>query len=101
MTQELKENETILYSKLSFISKIVVNYKLCKTLLGKCKNWSTTHTKKIEKLQTVNPFIKPKDVLHNFSSYILSKEEQIALSYGLKNPLPHRLNWNVIMTEFE
>ena len=99
----------MLHSKLSFISKIVVNYKLCKTLIGKCKNWSTTHTKKIEKLQTVNPLIKPKDVsdrpiksvIHNFSSYILSKEEEIALSHGVKNPLPHRLNRNGIMTEFE
>ena len=53
--------------------------------------------------------MKPKDVsdspiksvIHNFSSYILSKEEEIALSYELKNPVPHRLNRNGIMTEFE
>ena len=32
---------------------------------------------------------------------MLSKEEEIALSYGLKNPVPHRLNRNGIMTEFE
>ena len=41
-----------------------------------------------------------KCVIHNFSSYILSKEEEITLSYGLKNPVPHRLNQNGIITEF-
>ena len=43
LTQELKENKSILYSKLSFISKILMNYKLRKTLKGKYKKWSTTH----------------------------------------------------------
>ena len=38
-------------------------------------------------------------LIQNFSSHILSKEEQIGLSYGLKNPVPHRLKWNGIMTE--
>ena len=100
---------SILYSELSFISRSVVNYKLCKTLKGKCKKWSATHTEKIEKLQTENLYIKPKDVsdrqiktvIHNFSSYILSKEEDIVLSYGLKNLVPHQLNRNEAMTEFE
>ena len=90
LTQETKENQNIIYSKLSFISKIVVNYKLRKTLKGKCQKWSSTHTKNIEELQTENPFIKPNDisgcsiksVTHNFSSDILSKEEEIAFSYG-------------------
>ena len=108
-TQELKGNQSILYSKLSFISKIVGNDKLHKTLKRKCKKWSTTHAKKIEKLQTENLSVKPKDVsdcpvksvILNFSSYILSKEEEIALLYGLKNSVPDRLNRNGIMTEFE
>ena len=60
LTQELKENESILYSKLSFISKIVVNYKLRKTLKGKCKKWSIIHTKKIEKLQKKTRLLNPK-----------------------------------------
>ena len=42
-----------------------------------------------------------KSVIHNFSPYIISKEEEIALSYGLKSPVPHRLNRNGVMTEFE
>ena len=66
-------------------------------------------TKKIEKLQTEKPFIKPNDVwdrpiksvIHNFSSYILKKAEGIALSYRLKNPVPYRLNQNGIMAESE
>lgn len=99
----------MLYSKLSFVSKIVVNYNLPKRLKEKCKKWSLTHTKMIEKLQTKNLFIKPKDVsdhpmksvIHNFSSYTISKVEEIALSYGLKSPVPHRINRNGIMTEYE
>ena len=109
LTEEFKEKVSILYSKLGFISRIAVNYKLHKTLKRKCKKWSTTHTKKIEKLQTENQFFKSKvvfnhpikPVIHNFSSYITSKEEEIALSYELKNPVPHRLNRNGTMTEFE
>ena len=54
-------------------------------------------TKKIEKLQTENPFIKPNDISDCpinliYMKYILSKEAGIALSYGHKNPVPHRLN---------
>ena len=59
-------------------------------------------------MQTKNSFIKPKEVLdcpiksaiHNFLAYILSKKEEIALSYGLKNPVQQLLNLNGIMTEF-
>ena len=89
--------------------RIVVNQKLHKSLKRKCKKWSTAHTKKTEKLQTENLFIKPKYVshrsvksaIHNFSSYILRKQEEIALSYGLKNPVQNQLHQNGIMTEFE
>ena len=42
-----------------------------------------------------------KSVIHNFSPYIISKEEEIALSYGLKSPVPNRLNRNGVMTEFD
>ena len=108
-TQELKESISILYSKVSFISNIVVNYKLRKTLKQKCKIWSTTHAKDIEEIQTENPFLNPKVVsvcptksgIDNFLSYILSKEEKNALSYGLKNVVANRLNRNGIMAELE
>ena len=108
-TQELRESISILYSKVSFTSNIVVNYKLRKTLKQKCKIWSTTHAKDIEEIQTENPFINPNVVsvcptkydIDNFSSCVLSKEEKNALSYGLKNPLPNRLNRNGIMAELE
>ena len=36
LTKELKENESITYSSLSFISKIVVNYKL-REIKEKCQ----------------------------------------------------------------
>ena len=41
------------------------------------------------------------NLLFIFSSYILHKQKEITLSYGLQNPVQHQLNQNGIMTEFE
>ena len=39
--------------------------------------------------------------MHNFSSYVLSHEECIALSYGLDTHIPRNTNTNKVYTEFE
>ena len=39
--------------------------------------------------------------MHNFSSYVFSHEECIALSYGLDTHIPRNTNTNKIYTEFE
>ena len=43
----------------------------------------------------------PKNVAHNFSSYTLSNDELVALSYGLDHQIPIRNNRSNITTEFE
>ena len=43
----------------------------------------------------------PKEVVHNFSSYKLSKEEHEALSYSLDYHIPLKVTRNSLNTEFE
>ena len=42
-----------------------------------------------------------KHIAHNYSTYFLSNEQYIALSYGLDTHIPSRTNANMIYTEFE
>ena len=42
-----------------------------------------------------------KRTLHNFSSYLLTREEQIALSYGPEKHIPDSTNKSLIYTKFE
>ena len=43
----------------------------------------------------------PKEVVHNFSSYKLSKEQHEALSYNLDYHIPSTFTRNSLHTEFE
>ena len=43
----------------------------------------------------------PKEVVYNFSSYVLSQEEHEALSYGLEHHTPSKVTRNSVNTEFE
>ena len=47
------------------------------------------------------PTVRPRNIVHNFSSYDLTAEEQHILSYGLDHHIPTRLNENEVKTEFE
>ena len=42
-----------------------------------------------------------KSIAHNYSSYVLSKDEELALSYGLENHIPTKTSHIAINTEFE
>ena len=42
-----------------------------------------------------------KSVVHNYSCYVLSKYEKIALSCGLENQIPTKTSRTAISTEFE
>ena len=42
-----------------------------------------------------------KRTIHSFSSYLLTREEQIALSYGLEIYIPDSTNKSLIYTKFE
>ena len=43
----------------------------------------------------------PKEVVHNFSSYIISQEEHDALSHGLEHHIPFTVTRNSVNIEFE
>ena len=43
----------------------------------------------------------PKNVVDNFSSYTLSNDESVALSYGFDHRIPIRNNRSYITTKFE
>ena len=66
-----------------------------------------THHKKIEGLKRTQNKINnirnrsTKKIIHNFSSYALSEEENRALSFSLHENIPTKLNENKIKTEFE
>ena len=66
-----------------------------------------THHKKIEGLKRTQNKINnirnrsTKKIIHNFSSYALSEEENRALSFSLHENIPMKLNENKIKTEFE
>ena len=42
-----------------------------------------------------------KRTIHNFSSYLLTREEQIVLSNGLEKHIPDSTNKSLIYTKFE
>ena len=88
------------YHTLSHQINIVVKSRL--------KAISKTHAKKLttfnsrqQKTERQEPKQIPKNVVHNFSSYTLSNDELVALSYGLDHQIPIRYNRNNITTEFE
>ena len=69
---------------------------------------SRKHKKKILNLQhkqqkcyNSNVSYTPKEVVHNFSSYVVSQEEHDALSHGLEHHMPSKVTRNSVNTEFE
>ena len=85
-----------------------VIYKLNITTKSLSEAVKKRHDQKLSKLRrkndfsftNVSKFVKS-TVLHNFSSYSLTREEQIALSFGLEQHIPIITNRNLIQTEFE
>ena len=66
------------------------------------------HDQKLSKLRRKNDCSSTNDVFkfvksteHNFSSYSLTREEQIALSFGLEQHISISTNKNLIYTESE
>ena len=56
---------------------------------------------KQQKCHKINISYTPKEVVHNFSSYALSREEHDALSHGLEHHIPSKVTRNSVSTEFE
>ena len=104
--RELVHKVNQLKNSIGYISFCTLNKVVNKTINGKEKGWSTTHKNKLSKLfEENNPYqkkeLRPKNIVHNFSSYILSAEEEHVLSYGLDHQISVKMNKNAIKTEFE
>ena len=75
---------------------------------SKIKAITYRHEKKLKNLQklhqnSVNTKTKQhpvKQIIHNCSSYVLSRDEKIVLSYGLDQHIPYNLNKTDIEAEF-
>ena len=118
LTNKHREKKTIyteicriqskLKSTLSDLTYLALMYKIGKLSEGKYQQIQTRQTKKLSKLRSSKTndefdenreFIK--QTIHNFSSYELNDDEKIALSFGLDQHIPSKLNNNEVQTEFE
>ena len=107
LVRKLKENITKINNSIGFVCKIVL-YNKIKNIISKDKiKWENTHNNRLEKLYSEKRYIeKPKcravkNIIHNFSSYTLTSEEEYALSFRLDQHIPTKNNVKKIKTEFE
>ena len=75
----------------------MVLYNKMKNIISKEKiQWDNTHNNKLEKLYSEKKFTeKPKycvvkNIVHNFSSYTLTSEEECVLSFSLDQHIPKK-----------
>ena len=95
-----------LRSNVGFVTICALNKTINKRITGKRIEWNRIHEKKLTKLfNEITPKkennSRPKNIVHNYSSYELTAEEHHILTYGLDNHITTRLNENEIKTEFE
>ena len=64
------------------------------------ENWKVS-TEAIQKKQPNAEMKFDKHIVHSYSTYSLSNEQYILLSYGLDTHIPSKANTNMIYTEFE
>ena len=87
----------------------MLKYRIHNVVGIKKKTWQSTHKKKLEnlkaKLSEINNLTEKnnftKNVVHNLSSYTLSKEETEALSYGIDHYIPVKADRKRVEVEFE
>ena len=107
LLRQLNKIKNILYSRIGFTSRILLNKKISQVVAKERIKWKNTHNKKLENLrsnQSKFKFNTPqirKNIIHNFSSYQLTTEEEYALSFSLDDNIPGKLSENRIKTEFE
>ena len=62
-------------------------------IMIKSRSIAISHEHK-KKILDINISYSPKEVVQNFSSYVLSQEERDALSYGLEHHMPCKVARN-------
>ena len=107
LKRQLKENTNCLANKIGFICRLVLYYKIKDVINTQKAEWNKTHIEKFERLKSEQQkYSKPKhrivkNIIHNFSSYKLTPEEEQALSFSLDDHIPVKQNDIKIKTEFE
>ena len=100
---------------MTFALNIKVGFSLTNAIICelniaiKSRSKASSHEKKLNNLgkaqkSTVKDNLNLKFIkhsVHNYSSYIFSEQEKIALSFGLEQHIPNRSCKNSIYTEFE
>ena len=63
----------------------------------------TLRTKQKQRVSEVKHILNEhmKSIAHNYLSYVLSKDEELTLSYGLENHIPTKTSRIATNTEFE
>ena len=105
---ELSRLQDELYPNIGYICRVKLNSVIQQTIKGKRKNWTRIHDKKLHKLTekwkentSNNGKENPATIIYNYSSYVLSNEEEKALEYGLDTHIPGMIDKNRVKTEFE
>ena len=107
LRRQLKENSECLANKIGFICKIILYQKIKNATANQKTRWNKTLYEKINRLKSdYRKYDKPKgcivkNIIHNFSSYKLTPEEEHALSFSLDDHIPTKHNDIKIETEFE
>ena len=106
LKNKAKEEANKLRGSLGFVLMCSLNKTINRRIAGKRLEWNRVHERKLTKLfaaipETEGKRKRPRNIVHNFSSYELSAEEHHLLSYGLDHHIPHKLNENEVKTEFE
>ena len=110
--RELKTKMKQLFDKIKekvgFITSQAVKYRIKNAVANEVRKWKTKQGRKLEKLRENSPerrreFARthPRSIIHNFSSYVLSKQEEEALARGLDEYIPERFDKRRIEVEFE
>ena len=99
-----------LKTMLSYLEHKAIQYRLRRNLDKWMRKWKATQARKLENLRkenaekqgAENTSTKPlPNIVHNFSSYILSEEERKALAHGLDHYIPDRIDKRKLEVEFE
>ena len=108
MKNEIKNLSVQLKLSLSTILYSALLHRINIAIISRSIAISRKHKKKILNLQhkqqkcyNSNVSYTPKEVVHNFSSYVVSQEEHEALSHGLEHHMPSKVTRNSVNTEFE
>ena len=105
LKKEARRYQMDLQSSLGYVIFCALNRLINKRITGKRIEWKRIHERKLTQLfSDITPERynqRPRNIVHNFSSYNLSTEEHHILSYGLDHHIPSRMNNNEIKTEFE